>query len=68
MYHHGVKHNQVCSETKGTIIINRWAHEKAEAFQAKEAKRHKHSYDKKGKAAALEVGDTVLVHVTAFKG
>ena len=27
---------------------NRWAHEKAEAFQAKEAKRHKHSYDKKG--------------------
>ena len=28
---------------------NRWAHEKAEAFQAKEAKRHKHSYDKKVK-------------------
>ena len=23
---------------------------------------------KKGRAAALEVGDTVLVHVTAFKG
>ena len=47
---------------------NRWAHQKVEAFQAKEAKRHKHSYDKKGKAAALEVGDTVLVCVTTFKG
>ena len=35
---------------------NKWAHEKAEAFQAKEAKRHKHNYDKKGRAAALEVG------------
>ena len=46
----------------------KWAHEKAEAFQAKEAKRHKHNYDKKGRAAALEVGDTVLVHVTTFKG
>ena len=46
----------------------KWAHKKAEAFQAKEAKRHKHNYDKKGRAAALEVGDMVLVHVTAFKG
>ena len=46
----------------------KWAHEKAEAFQAKEAKRHKHNYNKKGRAAALEVGDMVLVHVTAFKG
>ena len=46
----------------------KWAHEKAEAFQAKEAKRHKHNYDKKGRAAALAVRDTVLVHVTAFKG
>ena len=44
------------------------AHEKAEAFQAKEAKRHKHNYDRKSRAAALEVGDTVLVHVTTFKG
>ena len=35
---------------------NKWAHEKAEAFQAKEAKRHKHNYDKKGRAVALEVG------------
>ena len=47
---------------------NKWAHEKAEAFQAKEAERHKHNYDNKGRAAALEVGDMVLVHVNAFKG
>ena len=45
---------------------NKWAHEKEEAFQAKEAKRHKHNYDKKGRASALEVGDTVLVRVTTF--
>ena len=47
---------------------SKWAHGKAEAFQAKEAERHKCNFDKKGKAAALEVGDMVLVHVTAFKG
>ena len=46
----------------------KWAHEKAEAFQAKEAQRHKCNYDRKSRAVALEVGDTVLVHVTAFKG
>ena len=46
----------------------KWAHEKVEASQAKEAQRHKHNYDRKSRAAALEVGDTVLVHVTAFKG
>ena len=46
----------------------RWAQKKAEAFQAKEAQRHKCNYDKRGRAAALEVRDTVLVHVTAFKG
>ena len=34
---------------------NKWAQEKAETFQAKEAKRHKHNYDKKGRAAALEL-------------
>ena len=45
-----------------------WDHEKAEAFQAKEAQRHKHNYDRKNRAAALEVRDMVLVHVTAFKG
>ena len=47
---------------------NKWAHEKAKAFQAKEAERHKRNYNKKGRAVALEVGDMVLVHVTAFKG
>ena len=46
----------------------KWAHEKVEAFQAKEAERHKKNYDKKGRAAALVVGDMVLVHETAFKG
>ena len=46
----------------------KWAHKKAEAFQAKEAQRHKCNYDRKSRAAALEVGDTVLVHVTTFKG
>ena len=45
----------------------KWAHEKAEAFQAKEGQRDKQNYDKKSRAAALEVRDTVLVHVTAFK-
>ena len=44
------------------------ANEKAEAFQAKEAKRHKCNYDRKSRAVALEVGDTVLVHATTFKG
>ena len=47
---------------------NKWAQKKAEAFQAKEAERHKRNFDKKGKAAALEVRDMVLVHVTTFKG
>ena len=47
---------------------NKWANEKAEAFQAKEAQRHKHNYDKRSRAVALGVRDTVLVCVTAFKG
>ena len=46
----------------------KWAQKKAETFQAKEAQYHKLNYDKRSKAAALEVGDTVLVHVTTFKG
>ena len=45
----------------------RWAQKKAEAFQAKEAQCHKKNYDKRSKAVALEVGDMVLVHVTAIK-
>ena len=46
----------------------KWAQRKAEAFQAKEAQRHKWNYDKRGRAVSLEVRDMVLVHVTAFKG
>ena len=46
----------------------KWAHEKTEAFQAKEAQRHKCNYDKRSRAVALEVGDTILVCVTTFKG
>ena len=46
----------------------KWSQRKAEAFQAKEAQRHKQNYDKRGRAAALEIGDTVLVCVTTFKG
>ena len=46
----------------------KWAHEKAEAFQAKEAQRHKCNYDKRSRAVALEVRDMVLDHVTTLKG
>ena len=46
----------------------KWAHEKTEAFQAKKAQRHKGIYDKRSRAAAFEVVDTVLVCVTTFKG
>ena len=46
----------------------KWAHKKAEAFQAKEALRHKCNYDRRSRAVALEVRDMVLVCVTAFKG
>ena len=38
----------------------KWAHEKAEAFQAKEAQRCKQNYDNRSRATALEVRDTVL--------
>ena len=47
---------------------NKWAHKKTEANQAREAERHKRNFDKKSKAVALEIGDMVLVRVTAFKG
>ena len=46
----------------------KWAQRKAEAFQAKEAQIHKWNYNKRGRAAALEVGDMVLVHVPTFEG
>ena len=42
----------------------KWAWKKAKTFQAKEAEWHKCNYDKCSRAAALEVVDTVLVHVT----
>ena len=45
-----------------------WAHKKTEAFQAKETQYHKCNYNKWDRAVALEVRDTVLVHVTTFKG
>ena len=35
---------------------------------SQEAECHKCNYDKCSRAVALEVGDMVLVHVTAFKG
>ena len=44
-----------------------WAHKKAESFQAKEAWCHKLNYNKCSRAAFLDIGDTFLVHVTAFK-
>ena len=44
----------------------KWVHNKS--FQAKEVQCHKLNYDKQSRAVALEVGDMVLVHVTAFKG
>ena len=46
----------------------KWAHKKAETFQAKEAQCHKQNFDKRSKAAAFKVRNTVQVHVTAFKG
>ena len=46
----------------------KWVHKKSETFQAKKAQCHKQNYDKRSKATALEVGDMVLVHETAFKG
>ena len=46
----------------------KWAHKRAKSFQTKGTQCHKLNYDKRSKVAALEVGDIVLVHVTAFKG
>ena len=46
----------------------KWACKKAKAFQAKEAQHHKNNYDKWSRAVALEVGDVVLICVTAFRG
>ena len=65
MYHHGAKHNKIHPEIRE---YTKWAHKKAEAFQAKEALRHKCNYNKRSRAVALGVGDMVLVHVTTFTG
>ena len=46
----------------------KWAHRKANLFHQKEAWYHKHNYDKCSRAVALRAEDTVLVHVTTFKG
>ena len=65
LHHHGANYFQICPKLRECA---RWAQTKAEAFQAKEAQRHKCNYDKRGRTAAMEVGDMVLVHVTTFKG
>ena len=46
----------------------KWAWKKADTFHVKEAECHKCNYDKYSRAVALEVGNTVLVCVIAFKG
>ena len=52
--------------TLGLVLPNLC--KKAKLFQAKEAWHHKLNYNKHSRAQALEVGDMVLVYVTAFKG
>ena len=64
-YHHGAKHFKIVHKMRQCM---KWAQRKAKAFQAKEAQRHKQNDNRRSKAVAFEVGDTVLVHVTAFKG
>ena len=51
----------------GTLVHAYNCTQNSATFQAKEAQCHT-TYDKRSKATALEVGDMVLVHVTAFKG
>ena len=46
----------------------RWAHQKADQLQQKEAQHHNLNYDKCSRAVALKEGETDLVHVTTFKG
>ena len=46
----------------------RWAYQKANKFHQKKLQCHKQNYDKCSRAVALKEGDTVLVHVTTFKG
>ena len=49
-------------------VCVKWAHRKAYQFQEKVAQCHTQNYDKCSRAVALKEVDTVLVHVTAFKG
>ena len=62
---HGTYHFKVLQKLWECVKL---AHKKAYSFQAKEAQCHKLNYDKRSKGAALEVGDMVLVCVTALKG
>ena len=62
---HGTYHFKFVQKLKECV---KWAHKKAESCQVKETQHHKPNYEKWSKAAALEVWDTVLVCVTAFKG
>ena len=60
------KHLQICAKDEGMCKMR--SQKKAEALQTKEAQHHKSNHDKQSKAVALEVGDMVLVCVSAFKG
>ena len=69
----GLAQHTIIEQNTSKIVQNmrecaKWAQRKAEAFQTKEVQRHEQNYNKRGRAAALEVRDMVLVHVTAFKG
>ena len=46
----------------------RWAHRKTDLCQQKETWCHEQNSNKCSRAVALKAGDTVLVHVTTFKG
>ena len=67
----GLTHKSITVPTSSKYIqlrdCIRWAHRKPDLFQEK-SWHHKCNYDKCSKAVSLMMGDTVLVHVTAFKG
>ena len=65
MHNNSAKHLKICTKVRE---CTKWAQKKAEALQAEETQCHKKNYDKQSKTVALEVGDMVLVSVTAFKG
>ena len=49
-------------------MLPNWLKRRPKPSRWKEAECHRFNYDKHSRAAALEVGDMVLVHVTTFKG